>query len=353
MTKIDPEQLPGPTLTSDLSVPPRLAVIISCYNYADFVQQAIQSVLDQKRNDCELVVVDDGSIDGSWDVISRTGVTAFRLANGGQLAACRFGLDKTKAPFILFLDADDTLKPGALSIILDRLDSDVAKLQFPLTLIDTDGNAITGAAASLESYRERDTLTRLVLETGVYKSPPTSGNVFRRDLCKLLHEVDYDRAVDGVILFAAPFFGDVISISEPLGCYRIHSRNDSGLGRMPDAKSLQRDIQRFEARMVHLQAIIKRTLPNADLVKAQKTFYYRDRSLYFDIASGRQPSLLMLPGLILTLADIPFTRRNKVAMAVFFLLVTILPNKRSKALLAYRLKTGNRSAFGLVKSIFN
>jgi hypothetical protein len=48
-------------------------------------------------------------------------------------------LDRTRAPFVLFLDADDELKPGALGMIIDRLDPGVAKLQFPLTRIDADG----------------------------------------------------------------------------------------------------------------------------------------------------------------------------------------------------------------------
>jgi hypothetical protein len=77
-------------------------------------------------------------------------------------------------------------------------------------------------------------------------------------LCELLREADYDKFVDGVILFAAPLMGDVVSISEELGCYRIHGRNDSGLGRMPDGGSLERDINRFLARMEHLRAIIRR-----------------------------------------------------------------------------------------------
>lgn len=74
---------------------PKLAVVISCYNYESFVGRAIRSVLDQGRDDCEVVVVDDGSTDNSWDVIERSGVTAFKIDNSGQRAACLFGLDRT------------------------------------------------------------------------------------------------------------------------------------------------------------------------------------------------------------------------------------------------------------------
>jgi glycosyltransferase involved in cell wall biosynthesis len=330
---------------------PKLAVVISSYNYESFVERAIRSVLDQGRHDCEVVVVDDGSTDGSWDVISRSGVTAFKIHNSGQRAACLFGFDRTRAPFVLFLDADDELKPGALEAIIDRLDPGIAKLQFPLTRIDADGNVISGAVSPLDAFRSRDVLARQVLKSGVYKTPPTSGNVFRRDVCEFLREAAYDRAVDGVILFAAPLLGDVVSISEELGCYRIHGRNDSGLGRMPDGGSLERDINRFLARMEHLRAIIWRLNPDHELVDAQDAFYFRERKFCLDIASGQRPRLAALPGLLFKLMGEPFSAKNKLAMAVFFFLASVLPNDRCKALLAYRLKTGHRSALGFAKEM--
>jgi glycosyltransferase involved in cell wall biosynthesis len=330
---------------------PELAVVISCYNYESFVERAIQSVLNQARHDCEVVVVDDGSTDGSWDVINRSGVTAFKIDNSGARLACLYGLDRTRAPFVLFLDADDELKPGALGTIIEQLDPGVAKLQFPLTRIDADGNVISAALPALESFRSRDDLVRHVLKRGVYKSPPTSGNVFRRDLCEFLREATYDKFVDGVIVFAAPFVGDVISIAEELGRYRIHGRNDSGLGQIPDAGSLERDINRFLARMEHLRTIIKRIEPDQELVDPRKTFYFRECSFCLDIASGQRPRLTALPGLLSELVGGPFSMKNKVAMAIFFALGTVLPNRSGKALLNYRLKTGQRSALGFVKEL--
>jgi glycosyltransferase involved in cell wall biosynthesis len=330
----------------------KLAIVIPCYNYESFVARAIRSVLDQDRDDCEVVVVDDGSTDRSWDVINATGVKAFRIENGGARRACLFGLDKTTAPFVLFLDADDELKPGSVGAIIDQLDPAIAKLQFPLTLIDAEGNTISGTLSTLEAFRSRDDLARQVLKCGVYKSPPTSGNVFRRDLCELLREADYDSFVDGVMLFAAPLFGDVVSISEELGRYRIHGRNDSGLGRMPDAGSLQRDIDRYLARMKHLRAIVKKLNPDQELVDPRKAFYYREHKLFLDVASGRRPRFTALPGLLAKLAGESASAKNKIAMAAFFCLASVLPNDRSKALLAYRLKTGQRSVLGFAKEIF-
>lgn len=334
-------------------VRPALAVIISCYNYATFVGRAIESVVDQECRDCELLIVDDGSTDRSWDVISRYDVTAFKIDNIGQRAACLFGFDQTRAPFVLFLDADDELKPGALEAIISRLDPDVAKLQFALTLIDANGNRIGAAASPLDAFRDREMLARQVLRSGVYRTPPTSGNVFRRDVCELLREAEYDKAVDGVILFAAPLMGDVVSLSRELGCYRIHESNDSGLGGRPEAKILEHEIHRFVVRMEHLRSVIERLGLEQKLADPRDTFYCRERQLCLDIVSGRRPQLAALPSLLSKLVHEPFLpAKNKLAMALFFFLSSVLPGERARVLLAYRLKAGHRSALGFAKTIF-
>lgn len=332
------------------SANPKLAIVITCWNYERYVEHAIRSVVAQGRDDCELVVVDDGSTDASWNVIRRSGVRAFRIENGGQRAACLFGLDRTRAPFILFLDADDELKPGSLETIIAALDPDTAKLQFPLTRIDADGNVIGAAPPALEAFRARDVLARRVLRTGVYTTPPTSGNVFRRDVCELLREAAYDKAVDGVILFAAPFMGDIVSLSEALGLYRIHDRNDSGLGRPLDPQSLERDIRRFTERMDHLSTIVSRLGETRRLVKPQDTYFYLERRFCFDVASGRRPSPGALPRLLLRLLKEYYPLKTKAAMAAFFLAATWLPNPRARALLSYRFKVGSRSPFGFLKT---
>jgi glycosyltransferase involved in cell wall biosynthesis len=329
----------------------KLAVIVTCFNYEAFVERTIRSVLDQMCDDCELVVVDDGSTDGSWEAISGCGVRAFRIDNRGQLGACIYGLDRTRAPFVLFLDADDELKPGSLGVIIGDLDGHVAKLQFALTLIDAQDNPI-GAFSSLDAFRDREGVLEEVLRRGVYRTPPTSGNVFRRDVCQLLREVDYDRAVDGIILFAAPLFGEVVSLSEELGCYRVHGRNDSRLGQIPSTAILERDINRFVARTEHLRKVVQRLAPGRKLVEPRKAFYYRDRKFCLDIVSGDRPRLTALPMLLAGLLAEPYPLKAKLAMVGFFVLGSVLPSERARTLLAYRSKSGARSALGFAREFF-
>ena len=340
----------GPSERAAACDRPALAVVISCYNYERFVGQAIDSVLAQGRTDCELVVVDDGSTDRSWEVIRRSGAKAFRIDNGGQLRACLHGLAHTTAPFVLFLDADDALKPGSLGAIVERLDPSLAKLQFSLTHVDEHG-APTGQSSSVDDFRAREALLKRVTASGVYKTPPTSGNVFRRDLCELLNEVTYDPAVDGVILFAAPLFGEVLSLSRELADYRIHGRNDSGLGRAPDPATLQRDLSRFAARHAHLSRIVAQKTGRG-IVAAEKAFYHRERTYYLDALSGSRPGLAQLCGLVAAMAKEPMPIKERLALAGLLVVAWASPGRIAVALVTYRLKPGARSLRGLLGQVF-
>lgn len=327
-----------------------IAVVITCYNYARYVERAIQSVVGQNCRACELVVIDDGSTDASWDIIRRTGVKAFRTENRGQRAACLYGLKRTSAPFVLFLDADDELKPGAIDTIVNALDQGVAKLQFSLSCIDANDHLIRLRHPILQSYREQDSLVKQVLRSGVYQSPPTSGNVFRRDVCELLSECDYDRAVDGVILFAAPFMGEVVSLPEDLGIYRVHDRNDSGLGRLPDSSTFERDLRRFLLRAGHLDDIVRRYRPEARLVDPRKTYFFRSMLFNISICSGQRLSPKDFLKLLWALSSEPQSVKWKFMNAAFSLVTYLAPAERAKALLACRLAVGERSARSVLRA---
>ncbi|OWV96123.1 glycosyl transferase [Rhizobium sp. R72] len=331
---------------------PRLAVIIACFNYADYVEDAIRSVLDQNCKDCELIVVDDGSTDGSWDVIKRHPVSAYRIDNCGQRAACFFGMTKTQAPFVLFLDADDALCPGSLATILAKLDDRVAKLQFPLLRTDRNGLIIGEPVPKLGAFRDTGALAQSVLRNGTYVSPPTSGNVFRRDLSAILKGATYDRAVDGILLFAAPFFGDVVSLSTPLGRYRVHDRNDSGLGRPLDAQILRREIARFVNRMDHLRHVLEPLGKARELVAADETQFFLERSFYLAVAEGRRVRPTTLWRLVKKIGASDNLLKTKLVMTIFLFLTAVLPNRQARRGLSYRLDAGKRSMSGLLRALF-
>jgi glycosyltransferase involved in cell wall biosynthesis len=97
--------------------PGRVTVIITTYNYARFVEEAIESVLSQTVADLQIVVVDDGSTDDTPDVLARMRdprLEVVRTGNQGISAARNEGLSRARGDFIAFLDADDRWTPRKL-----------------------------------------------------------------------------------------------------------------------------------------------------------------------------------------------------------------------------------------------
>src|SRR6185437_4901469 len=94
---------------------PRVSVVVTCYNYARYIVQAVESVARQTYKNFDCVVIDDKSTDGSADVIERwindKKDSRFRLiksvVNRGQTASFAAGLEATSGEFVAFLDADD------------------------------------------------------------------------------------------------------------------------------------------------------------------------------------------------------------------------------------------------------
>lgn len=101
---------------------PSISVILPVHNRADVLVRAIQSVLDQRLSAFELIVVDDGSTDGSAAVAQSFDDARIRLVelgtNRGGNAARNAGLRAAAAPLIAFLDSDDTYLPGKLEHVV-------------------------------------------------------------------------------------------------------------------------------------------------------------------------------------------------------------------------------------------
>lgn len=94
-----------------------VSIIMPLYNKAPYVRKAVESVVGQTYKDWELIVVDDGSTDGSGDIVKSIKDSRIRLVrqdNTGVSAARNCGVEESTAPYICFLDADDWWEPAFL-----------------------------------------------------------------------------------------------------------------------------------------------------------------------------------------------------------------------------------------------
>ena len=95
-----------------------VSVIIPCFNYGNFLPEAIESVLAQSHSNWECVIVDDGSTDNTGAICAKytsdKRVRYFYKENGGLSSARNFGIEHSIGEFVCFLDADDLLDKDKL-----------------------------------------------------------------------------------------------------------------------------------------------------------------------------------------------------------------------------------------------
>ena len=109
-----------------MSASPLVSVLIPLYNKVDWVESTIQSALDQTYRNIEVIVIDDGSTDGSAEVVAALTDTRIRLIsreNRGANATRNELLHEALGTYVQYLDADDLLLPNKLEIQVAGLEA--------------------------------------------------------------------------------------------------------------------------------------------------------------------------------------------------------------------------------------
>src|SRR5688500_7731615 len=168
---------------------PLISIIISSYNYAPFLRDAIDSALQQTYLNKEVIVVDDGSKDQSPEIIKRYGnkIISILKENGGQASSMNAGFKVSKGDIIIFLDSDDILYKDAVeNIVAAFQDPSVSKAHWMLDEINAAGKK-TNKTLPKYSLAEGSFLKDLLLYGpikcgGPPYSPPTSGNAWSENI---------------------------------------------------------------------------------------------------------------------------------------------------------------------------
>ena len=212
---------------------PLVSIIITSYNYAAYLARAIDGALAQTYPCVEVIVVDDGSSDGSKDIISYYGgriLSRFK-ANGGQASAWNAGFELSHGEVICFLDSDDILLPTAMQNAVCSFNAtEVLKVHWPLLEID-EHDVLTGNVIPRTGLAKGN-LGELVLRNGPESLvfPPTSGNAWRRSFLQAvlpIPEQGYRLCPDSYLLALSAVSGPLGCIDEPQALYRVHGKNHS------------------------------------------------------------------------------------------------------------------------------
>lgn len=208
---------------------PLVSIVVNNYNYARFLPAAIDSALSQDHDPLEVVVVDDGSTDGSREIIARYGdrIRPVFKENGGHASALNAGFQQSSGEIVMFLDADDLLEPTAAGRVVKAATDGCAKVQYRLSIVDQAGNK-RGVDPPLGVPMPNGNIVPKLLETGRYTTPVTTGNAYPRtvlDQIMPIPEREFTIGGDGYLNVVSPFYGDIVSIDDELGGYRHHGSN--------------------------------------------------------------------------------------------------------------------------------
>ena len=223
----------------------KFSIIIPVYNVEKYIAKCLQSILEQSYVDYEIIIVNDGSKDGSGaicdDFAERfENITVIHIPNGGVSNARNIALEKASGDFVWFIDSDDYIEPNALECLAKETwqYENLDLLVFDAVVADEAGNKIgeitcdfpSGTSMKFESHREF-----------VFANTSLWNRLFRRDIIEknqitfepnitiaedLLFNYKYLLACQNVYYMKTPFY------------YYIQRKNSamSGAGKNKDVK---------------------------------------------------------------------------------------------------------------------
>jgi glycosyltransferase involved in cell wall biosynthesis len=217
---------------------PTVSVLISSYNYRDHVVQAVQSALSQTVAPLDIIVVDDGSTDGSWQVLQdafsqHEKVRLIRQDNGGQMSAWLAGLPLLRGDVVALLDSDDEWQPDFLQRVLQVYHS-IPSVDYVYCNIEKFG---TSQGLMLNKRRHRKSrdlgLSRLLgAFVNRWQGVASSGNTLRRPLLARILSLPHEQVAqwrtrpDDCLFYGSDILGaHKYYLAQALARHREHANN--------------------------------------------------------------------------------------------------------------------------------
>ena len=145
---------------------PLVSIIMATYNRAHTIERAIDSVLKQRYQPIELIIVDDGSTDNTSEVLKKYTSPAIRIhqfeKNKGVTAAKNVGLNAIKGEWFTILDSDDEITEDAIETMMNiPLQQDKTVTAVTCNCLDTTNNSFSGTGLLKDQYLSMDDLMKV------------------------------------------------------------------------------------------------------------------------------------------------------------------------------------------------
>jgi glycosyltransferase involved in cell wall biosynthesis len=310
---------------------PFFSVLVPAYNAAPYVIDALRSVSAQTCDDYEIVVIDDGSTDGTrqlvadWDGAyngkAHPRIELISTPNRGQSAALEAGFGACSGQYIALLDADDRWLPEKLARSKEALVShpQAGFVVHPLYVIDGDGHR-TGAVRPRVARLSDGDMRAEARRTGRVIVGSCSSMVIQRAVFHSLLPFPTTRfafGADYYLALGACLVTPVVAIREPLSEYRVHSGGGQYIRRMLTRTGLIASIEMQETLARHF-GIAEAKRRNSNWLR--NVFALRRLDGGAGIPSREYRELLTA-----TLTDPVFGITQRIALAAFWTLCAVTP----------------------------
>lgn len=202
---------------------PKVSVVITARNYGKYLRQCLDSALNQKYKDYEVIVVNDGSTDNTAEILKEyeDRVKIINLPGVGLAGACNRGIGAARGEYVLRLDADDFFDENILLVEATYLDE-----HHDVDLVFPDYYIVNENGEIVEHVRQMKIGEELKL---LYRSPLAAGAMFRKkrfeELGGYTEKAGYTEDYDFWVRFATKY--KVANINLPLMYYRRHKESMS------------------------------------------------------------------------------------------------------------------------------
>jgi glycosyltransferase involved in cell wall biosynthesis len=207
---------------------PKISVVMPAYNAEKYIGEAIESILNQTFSDFEFIIIDDGSSDGTVEVVKSYTDPRIRFYqnehNMGVAATLNRGLDLATGEYIARMDSDDISLPGRFEKQVAYLDGHLEVVVLGTSYI-AFGDLLEDSKFQCEANAKK---ARVELLFSPCVAHPTV--MMRRNILMKYHvkyRVEYEGTEDYALWWDLSQYGEVLSLTEPLFRYRVHANQAS------------------------------------------------------------------------------------------------------------------------------
>ncbi|MBZ0155683.1 MAG: glycosyltransferase [Alphaproteobacteria bacterium] len=324
---------------------PLVSIIVANFNYGLYIGSAIESVQAQTYSNFELIICDDGSTDGSCEVIGSylsrdKRINFISKENGGQASAFNTAYKAANGEIICFLDSDDLFHEHKLEWIVGAFQRNTGAgyCTHLVQPISPDGRFIESAyPKSLENgWIACDALFKGGKSIGL---PPTSGLSFRKEITDKIFPIppDFRVSADGPFREAAQFMTSIIAIPEILAYYRIHRNNSRGL-HANSLESVRAIIADYEKIHIFLKEFLRKEYGEevAKCLRLEDAPQYWENLIKISLFTSKG-ELNKSYSMEEILREIPFSPRK-----IFWRIMSLLPESMAKPALRFFLGDSRR-----------